>query len=57
MDQQSEFSVIFYEKEDGSMPAMDFILGLDEKLKAKLYATLICWQKLDQPLESQNHRL
>lgn len=35
MDQQSEFSVIFYEKEDGSMPAMDFILGLDEKLKAK----------------------
>ena len=35
MDQQSEFSVIFYEKEDGSMPARDFILGLDEKLKAK----------------------
>ncbi len=35
MDQQSEFSVIFYEKEDGTMPARDFILGLDEKLKAK----------------------
>jgi len=35
MKQQSEFLIIFYEKEDGTMPARDFILGLDKKLKAK----------------------
>lgn len=35
MKQQSEFLIIFYEKEDGTMPARDFIEGLDKKLKAK----------------------
>lgn len=35
MDKQTKFKVIFYEKEDGSMPAKDFILSLNDKLKAK----------------------
>lgn len=53
MDQQSEFSVIFYEKEDGSMPAMDFILGLDEKLKAKTLRNINLLAKVGPPLRKQ----
>lgn len=34
-DKKAEISIIFYEKKDGSMPAKDFILSLDEKLRAK----------------------
>lgn len=34
-DKKAEISIIFYEKNDGSMPAKDFILSLDEKLRAK----------------------
>ena len=34
-DKKAEISIIFYKKKDGSMPAKDFILSLDEKLRAK----------------------
>ena len=33
------FKVVFYEKEDGSRPAYDFILSLSEKMRAKIYKT------------------
>lgn len=35
-----EFEIIFYEKEDGSEPAKDFILSLDVKMRAKMLRTL-----------------
>ena len=33
------FKVVFYEKEDGSRPAYDFISSLSEKMRAKIYKT------------------
>ena len=32
----SEFEIIFYEKEDGTMPAQDFLDSLDDKMRAKM---------------------
>lgn len=31
------FNVIFYEKEDGSRPALDYINTLSDKMRAKIY--------------------
>ena len=31
------FKVVFYEKEDGSRPAYDFISALSDKMRAKIY--------------------
>lgn len=36
-----EFEVIFYDKEDGSMPARDFLLSLDVKMRAKMSRTIV----------------
>ena len=36
----SEFKMIFYEKEDGTMPAQDFLDSLDDKLRAKMILTV-----------------
>ena len=58
MEQQSEFSVIFYEKEDGSMPARDFIVSLDEKLKAKTLRNINLLVKVGSALrETQSSKL
>ena len=35
-----EFEVLFYEKEDGSEPAREFILSLDTKMRAKVLRTV-----------------
>lgn len=35
-----EFEVLFYDKEDGSEPAKEFILSLDTKMRAKV---LLLW--------------
>lgn len=35
-----EFEVLFYEKEDGTEPAKDFILSLDTKMKTKMFRTI-----------------
>ena len=32
----SKFEIIFYEKEDGTMPAQDFLDSLDDKMRAKM---------------------
>ena len=34
------FKVIFYEREDGTEPVKDFILGLDKKMRAKVMKEL-----------------
>ncbi len=34
------FEIIFYEKEDGTEPAKDFILSLDVKMRAKMLRTI-----------------
>ena len=34
------FKVIFYDKEDGTEPVKDFILGLDKKMRAKVMKEL-----------------
>ena len=34
------FKVIFYEREDGTEPVKDFILGLDKKMRAKIMKEL-----------------
>lgn len=34
------FNIIFYEKQNGERPARDFILGLDEKIQAKMIGLL-----------------
>ncbi len=35
-----EFEVIFYDKDDGTEPAKDFILSLDKKMRAKMLRTI-----------------
>lgn len=35
-----EFEVIFYDKEDGTEPAKEFLLGLDTKMRAKMLRTI-----------------
>ena len=35
-----EFEIIFYEKEDGTEPAKEFILSLDKKMRAKMLRTI-----------------
>lgn len=35
-----EFEVIFYDKEDGTEPAKEFILSLDKKMRAKMLRTV-----------------
>ena len=32
-----DLEIVFYEKEDGTKPAKDFILGLDVKMRAKMF--------------------
>ena len=36
------FDVEYYEKEDGTFPAEEFILSLDSKMQAKMFVSLIC---------------
>ncbi len=36
----NEYEVVFYEKEDGTRPAEDFILSQDDKMQGKLFAAL-----------------
>ncbi len=36
----NEFDIIFYNKPDGSEPAMDFILSLDDKMQARVLKTI-----------------
>ena len=35
-----EYEVIFYNKEDGTEPAKEFIIGLDKKMRAKTLRTI-----------------
>lgn len=35
-----EFEIVFYDRPDGSEPAKDFILSLDEKMRAKMLRTI-----------------
>ena len=36
----SKFEIIFYKKEDGTMPAQDFLDSLDDKMRAKMILTV-----------------
>lgn len=36
----TDFEIIFYEKEDGTMPVQDFLDSLDIKMRAKMIATV-----------------
>ena len=36
----TEFEIIFYDKPDGSEPAMEFILTLDDKMQARVLRTI-----------------
>ncbi len=36
----NEFEIVFYEKEDGTKPARDFLLSLDVKMRAKMARTI-----------------
>lgn len=36
-----DFEVIFYDKEDGTEPAKEFILSLDTKMRAKMLRTIM----------------
>ena len=35
-----EFEILFYEKEDGTEPAKDFLLSLDKKMRTKMLCTI-----------------
>ena len=35
-----EFEIIFYEKDDGTEPAKEFLDGLDNKMRAKMIRTI-----------------
>lgn len=54
---QEKFDVLFYEKEDGSEPAKEFLNSLDKKMLAKMTRTIAVLQTKDHHLEShiQNH--
>lgn len=49
-----EFEIIFYEKENGTSPAREFILSLDKKMRAKIAKAIgmlaIKGNKLREPL-------
>lgn len=47
-----QFEVIFYEKIDGTVPALDFIESLDPKLKAKMYHAIILLEENEPSFES-----
>lgn len=36
----NEFEIIFYDKEDGTEPAKEFILSLDKKMRTKMLRTI-----------------
>lgn len=36
----TEFEIIFYDKPDGTEPAMEFILSLDDKMQARVLRTI-----------------
>ena len=36
----AEFNIIFYDRPDGEEPAKEFILSLDNKMKAKMLKTI-----------------
>ena len=38
--QMQEFEIIFYDKEDGTEPAKEFLLSLDIKMRAKMLRTI-----------------
>lgn len=40
-----EFEIVFYEKQDGSKPARDFLLSLDVKMRAKMVRTIVLLEK------------
>lgn len=42
---ENEFEVIFYDKEDGSKPAKDYLLSLDVKMRAKMTRTIELLQR------------
>lgn len=39
-----DFEIIFYDKKDGSEPAKDFLLSLDNKMRAKMFRTIAMLQ-------------
>ena len=43
--QEFEFTVIFYENEDGTKPAKAFVLGLEPKMKVKMFRTIDMLEK------------
>lgn len=44
--------IIFYQREDGSVPAKDFIFSLDEKMQAKIARTIFLLQQKGQYLRA-----
>ena len=40
-----EFEVVFYDKPDGSKPALEFVLGLNTKMRAKMFRTIAMLEK------------
>ncbi len=40
-----EFEVVFYDKPDGSKPALEFVLGLNTKMRAKMFRTIEMLEK------------
>jgi phage-related protein len=38
--EKSEFEIIFYDKADGSKPAIDFVLELPPKMRTKVYRAI-----------------
>ena len=45
----SKFEIIFYEKEDGTMPAQDFLDSLDDKMRAKMILMKTNGNRLREP--------
>ena len=45
-----EFEIIFYDKEDGTEPAKEFLLQLDDKMRAKMTRTIAILKNLGYDL-------
>ena len=41
MDDNNKIEIVFYEKEDGTMPAKEFLDGLDKQLEARMYQNIL----------------
>lgn len=52
-----EFEIIFYDKEDGTEPAKEFLINLNEKMRAKMVRTIAMLKNIGYDLREPYSKL